>query len=183
MKKLLILFTLGCMISKAYSTPKNHNQTADSVECLKVLGIAVDGNSKPIDGVEVRLYKENEEMDWSEISNVSYHEHSFMYKLEANSYYTIEISKKGFVTRSIGINTNIPSTVSLDRIFQYEFEVTMFQEKKETDDYYLDFPVALISYDSSKEVFINNTAYTNHIKKMIQRSTNYQCNRSTQSQK
>lgn len=135
--------------------------------CLQVLGIAMDAANKPIDGVEVRLYKENEELEWTEITSVVHHEHSFVFRLETNEYYTIEISKPGFVTRSVGISTMIPDYVSLEEIFRYEFEVQMFKEKKGADDYYLDFPVALISYDAKKDIFNNNNTYTKHIKSMI----------------
>jgi hypothetical protein len=135
--------------------------------CLEILGIAMDSGNKPIDGVEVRLFRENNELEWTEITSVVYHEHSFIFKLEANEYYTIEISKPGFVTRSVGISTRIPDNISLKQLFRYEFEVELFREKKVSDDYYLDFPVALISYDSKRDVFDNNSAYTKHIKSMI----------------
>ncbi|MCW3104956.1 MAG: hypothetical protein JWO09_3396 [Bacteroidetes bacterium] len=141
--------------------------TSQAKPCLEVLGIAMDANNKPIDGVEVRLYRENDEQEWTEITNVMHHEHSFIFKLEANEYYTIEVSKPGFVTRSVGISTAIPKDVSLDQIFRYEFEVELFKEKKNMNDYYLDFPVALISYDAERDVFDNNYAYTRHIKTMI----------------
>lgn len=138
--------------------------------CLHVSGIAVDKNAKPIDGVEVKLYKENDEMEWIEITSINYHEHSFNFKLSANEYYTIEISKPGYVTRSVGISTLIPSNLSLETLFRYEFEVELFTEKKNINDYYLDFPVALISYNPKRDVFDNNYSYTSHIKGMIKKA-------------
>lgn len=141
--------------------------TSDSQVCLEVLGIAMDANNKPIDGVEVKLYKENDEQEWIQVTSVMYHEHSFIFKLEANEYYTIEVSKPGFVTRSVGISTVIPNGISLEQMFRYEFEVELFKEKKNMNDYYLDFPVALISYDAERDVFDNNNGYTRHIKTMI----------------
>jgi hypothetical protein len=145
--------------------------TSENPVCLEVLGIAMDSNNKPIDGVEVKLYKENDEQEWTEITSVMYHEHSFIFKLEANEYYTIEVSKAGFVTRSVGISTAIPDDVSLKELFRYEFEVQLFNEKKkDVNDYYLDFPVALISYDAKKDIFENNDTYTQHIKTMIKQT-------------
>jgi hypothetical protein len=143
----------------------------DNPVCLNVFGIAVDKNSKPIDGVEVKLYKENDEMEWIEITSIQHHEHSFNFKLTSNEYYTIEISKSGYVTRSVGICTRIPQGLSLETIFRYEFEVELFEVKQNTDDYYLDFPVALISYNPKRDVFDNNYSYTSHIKSMIKNST------------
>jgi|GEM_PF-2247464 len=151
---------------------KHKADTSQAVTCLEVLGIAMDSSNQPIDGVEVKLYKENDEQEWTEVTSVTYHDHSFMFKLEANEYYTIEVSKPGFVTRSVGISTVIPADVSLDEIFRYEFEVELFQEKKNMNDFYLDFPVALISYNPDRDVFDNNYAYTRHIKTMIAQPVN-----------
>ena len=142
----------------------------DDQVCLEVLGIAMDSNNKPIDGVEVKLYRENDEQEWIQVTSVMYHEHSFLFKLEANEYYTIEISKPGFVTRSVGISTVIPKDVSLEEKFRYEFEVELFKEKKNVNDFYLDFPVALISYNAERDVFDNNANYTRHIKTMIRQT-------------
>jgi len=138
--------------------------------CLDVYGIALDEADQPINGVSVKLYKENNEMEWSEITSVDYHDHAFNFKLEANEYYTIEVSKDGYVTRSVGISTMIPGTVSLKQVFRYEFEVQLFKEDKAMDDYYLDFPVALVSYDAKHDVFDNDATYTKHIKTKIKES-------------
>lgn len=165
-----ILAITALLLSNNSFAGNNNKIDTTSVQqktCLEVLGIALDEKDQPINGVEVKLYKENDEMEWTEITSVYHHEHSFLFKLEANQYYTIEVSKQGFVTRTVGISTNIPSNVSLKQLFRYEFEVSLFKEKKGMDDFYMDFPVALISYDTKNDVFENNYAYTKHIKGKI----------------
>ena len=164
----ILLIAIGIFCSKnSIAGNQTKTDTVKSSTCLEVLGIALNVYKEPINGVEVRLYKENEEMEWAEITSVIYHEHSFIFKLDANEYYTIEISKPGFVTRTLGISTKVPSTLSLKQMFRYEFQVELFQKKEGVDDYYLDFPVALISYDKKNDVFDNNNAYTKHIKTKI----------------
>lgn len=138
----------------------------DELVCLEVVGIAMH-NKEPLDGVNVTLYQENEEMEMQEVTNVSYHEHSFMFKLQRNSYYTIQIAKTGFVSRMIAVSTRLPENVTADPVFRYEFEVELFKEKKGVNDYYLDFPVGLIDYDVKKGVFISHGKYTKHIKGKI----------------
>jgi hypothetical protein len=165
-KTLLIVFALHLPLMASVDGGPEREEV-----CLEVLGIAVDGTNKPIDGVIVRLFLENEELEWSEITSVSYHEHWFKFKLEANKNYTIEISKTGFVTRSVAISTAIPASVSLEQVFKYEFEIELLKEKKGVDDFYLDFPVALISYDKKHEVFNYSTSYTRHIKGKIKETT------------
>jgi len=166
----LIVFIVIAANAAAGATEKK--DSTSSKTCLEVTGVAVDGNSKPIDGATITLFKENDEMEWIQVTSVVYHEHSFSFKLDVNEYYTIEISKPGFVTRSVGISTTMPSNVSLEELFRYEFEVEMFKERKNVDDYYLDFPVALISYSAKHDVFDNNYAYTKHIKSKISEAEN-----------
>ncbi|CAN5525432.1 hypothetical protein BH10BAC1_BH10BAC1_11830 [soil metagenome] len=111
-------------------------------------------------------------MLWEEITSVVYHEHSFSFDLNRNSYYTVEISKTGYVTRSVGISTKLPDAVKTDDVkFTFEFEVELFKEKQGVDDYYLDFPVALINFNELTEVFDYDTKYTKHIKSKIKETT------------
>lgn len=142
----------------------------DTAMCLEVIGIAMDGTI-PVDGVNVKLYKENEEMEMNEVTSVAYHEHSFNFKLARDTYYTIEVYKLGYVSRLISISTKLPATVVTNPIFRYEFELQLFKEKKTTDDYYLDFPVALIDYDEKRDLFIAHGKYTSFIKSKISEST------------
>lgn len=164
----LIVIGASATTAAAGNHGKGKKDSTSTKTCLEVLGIAVDNNNKPINGATVTLYKENDELEWTEVTSVVYHEHSFSFKLDVNEYYTIEISRPGYVTRSVGISTKIPSDVSLKDMFHYEFEVELFSQQKGVDDYYMDFPVALISYDKKRDVFDNNYAYTKHIKTKIQ---------------
>jgi hypothetical protein len=167
------LLTATILFSTQRSFGKNtRTDTTKSLVCLEVIGIALDENNEPLNGVEVRLYKENDELEWSEITNVMYHEHRFLFNLEADEYYTIEITKPGYVKRLIGISTQLPANVSYKQIFHHEFEVTLLKEKAGLDDYYLDFPVALIRYDKTRDVFDNSYVYTNHIKTKMKEPVN-----------
>ncbi|MFL5764138.1 MAG: hypothetical protein ACJ77K_09365 [Bacteroidia bacterium] len=167
--KTFLTTRLVAVLMLAMSSGLAHNVLKkDSAKvCLEVVGVAIGENSEPIDGVQVKLLKENEEMEWMEITSVSYHDHDFTFALEANSYYTIEVTKPGYVKRSVAISTHLPEKIDYSEIFKYGFEVMMFKEKKAVDDYYYDFPVALVSYNPRTEVFENNLSYTRHIKGKI----------------
>lgn len=142
-------------------------EVKNSQSCLEVIGIALDEKNKSIDGVEVRLFKKNEEMEWMEVTSVAHHDHNFKFVLDQNEYYTIEVSKPGYVSRSVVISTVLPADVAPKPLFSYGFEVKMFKVQTCMDDYYLDFPVALISYNKKHKVFENNENYTGHIKRKI----------------
>ena len=173
---ILLFFALLGMASLCFAGNHSPKDSSESKKCLEVVGVAIDQKNAQLNGVQVTLFKENDEMEWVEITSVTYHEHSFLFSLDANEYYTIEVSKPGYVTRSIGVSTALPKNVSMKQMFKYEFEVSLFKEQQGIDDYYLDFPVALISYDSKHDVFDNNNKYTKHIKTKIKESTNNEAN-------
>ncbi len=150
---------------------KKEKRENDSTTCLQIIGLAIE-KKIPIDGVIVKLYKENEELQWEEITSVAYHEHSFSFDLSKNAYYTVEVSKAGYVTRSVGISTKLPGNIIVGDVkFTFEFEIELFKEKKHADDYYLDFPVALIKFNETNEVFEYDSQYTKHIKTKINETT------------
>ena len=168
---LFITFTAAAYAGHPKKTKREPAAASETpTVCLEVYGIALDSAEQPINGVSVKLYKENDELEWTEVTSVAYHDHMFGFKLDVNEHYTIEVSKDGYVTRSVAISTMIPSTVSLEQLFHYEFEVQLFKENKAMDDYYLDFPVALVSYDAKNDVFDNNNNYTKHIKTKIKQA-------------
>jgi hypothetical protein len=164
-QKLATLLFFACigLITKA------QNSYNDSLICLEVNGIALS-NKIALDGVNVRLFMENEEMELMEVTSVEHHDHSFSFKLQRDSYYTIEISKPGYFTRTVSISTKLPKEVNHKPIFVFEFEVDMPKQTTVVDDYYLDFPIALIDYDAKKGVFVSHGKYTTHIKNKINES-------------
>ena len=137
--------------------------------CLEITGI-VEHEGTLIDGVKIKLYKENEEMEMTEITSTPYHDHTFKFKLLKNSYYAIEVSKEGYITRMISISTQLPPNVKVKHFFKYEFHLEMFKVQEGVDDYYLDFPVALIDYDPNKDLFMSHEKYTKFIKGKIKES-------------
>lgn len=144
----------------------------DTINCLKIIGLAVE-EGVPIDGITVTMYKENEALEWDEITCVKDHEHRFLFYLQPNSYFTIEVSKDGYVSRMIGISTALPEDVlKKGKKYLFDFEVTMFKKTKGVDTYYLDFPVALIAYNIKNKRFENNANYTKHIKTKIAEAEN-----------
>ncbi len=143
-------------------------QSNDSTICLEVIGIAVH-KTEPLDGVTIKLYKENEELVWEQITNIPYHDHSFSFSLLRNSHYSIEVSKDGYISRLVSIDTRLPDDVQVKAAnkFIFEFEVDLVKEIKMKDDFYVDFPIAIISYNSNTGVFENHDDYTKHIKEKI----------------
>lgn len=160
----LVLFMCSIFNLKSFAQTDSTG-SADSI-CLKIQGLAMS-NGQPIDGVNAKLYRENEEMEMVEVTSVSHHSHDFFFNLNKNSYYTIEVSKPGYITRMISISTKLPHGVKTEPVFEYQIELEMHKEKAGVDDYYLDFPIALIDYDPVKDVFVAHGKYTAYIKAKI----------------
>jgi hypothetical protein len=163
-KALLITSLTFPTLLTAQKNPKRDSTI--TIECLKVKGLALDERSFAIDGAEIRLFRQNDLMEQIEVTNVEHHDHNFTFTLETNGYYTIKVSKPGYVERWIVVRTNLPGTLEVPTLFNFEFVVVLFKEKQ-MDDYYLDFPIAFVSYNQQKHVFESNVKYTKYIKSMI----------------
>jgi hypothetical protein len=174
MRTLIKTFIIACMTLPTFAladdAPKKNSIMAN--ECLKVKGLALDERSFAIDGVEVRLFKQNDMMEQIDVTNVEHHDHNFTFTLEANEYYTVKVSKPGYVERWVVFRTELPIGINVESLLNFDFEVVLFKEKQ-MDDYYLDFPIAFINYNEQTQVFENNTKYTKYIKDKIKEAEEF----------
>jgi hypothetical protein len=180
--KLTVIVLLMCACFNFKSQAQTETNGAIDSICLKIQGLAMS-KGQPIDGVNAKLYRENEEMEMVEITSVSHHSHDFFFNLDKNSYYTIEVSKPGYITRMISISTKLPPGVKTEPVFEYQIELEMHKEKIGVDDYYLDFPIALIDYDPVKDVFVSHGKYTAYIKAKIKETMEASPDKDKQPQK
>ena len=138
----------------------------DTVECMHAIGIATSEGA-PLDGAIITIFQGNEVVEWSEITSNPKHDHHFSYDLFGNSYYTVQVSKPGYVTRSISIDTKVPNDFVIDDDnpkTKFEFEVDVFKMKSGAQDEYLDFPIALVKFNKELRVFEFDAEYTKKIK-------------------
>jgi hypothetical protein len=78
-----------------------------------------------------------------------------------NKNLKVEVVKKGFVSKSIAINTKIPE--SKKDAFSFYCEISIFEEIKGLDVTVLNSPIAKINYSSSLNGFQYDVNYTNKI--------------------
>ena len=150
------------------------NKDADTTKCLQVIGLAIE-KSDALDGANIKLYKENEWLEEEEITSVVYHEHSFAFDLIKDAYYTIEISKPGYTTRLIAFSTKMPKNFDISgKQFLFEFDIHLVKEKKEEENFYQDFPCAIIEFNEKKEVFESSSKYEKNIKEKLYAHTIHQ---------
>ncbi len=91
----------------------------------------------------------------------------FKHVLKRDSYYAIRISKAGYLSKLVCVNTEI--LTETNGFFVFEFETTLIKEAaaKTLNKDVLDFPVAIIHYDYEKDSFSYNKEYSAYIKKEL----------------
>lgn len=166
--KFIIPFII-LLVTKSFTVSAQYYPLNDTIECIHAYGLATE-NGVPLDGAIITIYQGNEIIEWDEITSEPKHDHHFNINLLGNNYYTIQVSKAGYVTRSVGINTKMPLDVVINDDNpkeKIEFEVDIFKIKKTADDELLDYPIALIKYNEQKRKFEFDTEYTKKIKEKM----------------
>lgn len=154
---LVLLLAIGAVAGFA--------QEPNSPYCLKVK-VKPTIDSKPVKGVTVKLFKSDHEVTRIESTEAS----SVMLSLEKNAYYTIEIEEEGRLPRRVSFTTDLPDDVPLWPMFRYEMSVELPPMMNPgVDDFYLDFPIALVSYNEDRDAFEHSKEYTAHIKQQMQK--------------
>ena len=91
----------------------------------------------------------------------------FRFHLAKNSYYAIRISKKGFVTKLIAVETEFPDDIIDVCTFSFNTALISQTESLALDRDALDFPIAIIHFNTHTESFVYAKEYTDSIKKEI----------------
>lgn len=83
------------------------------------------------------------------------------FKLPLNKSYKIEVSKKGFVTKILEVNTKAPANSTMN--YGFIFDIDMLENINRLDVSILKKPIAKVLYDKIKEQFEYDANYTNRI--------------------
>lgn len=156
MKHLLIAFTL--ITSVAFS------DVLKEKGCFKIQGRIVDDEDY-LSRYEVFIYEENTCID-SLIIKKSY---QFFYSLALNRNFTVEVRKKGYFPKRITISTHVPHE-GFESVYSLKFDLCMVKKEADIKDYYLDFPSAIILYNSVNKKFESKAEYQEHIYSKIKES-------------
>ena len=116
-----------------------------------------DDLATPLDSVMITIW--NGDLPISELWTNKKGKCSFKLGLDKNL--KIQVSKKGFVSKSIAVNTKIPE--SKKDAFSFNCDVVIFEEVKGLDVTILNQPIARITYSPSLEGFQYDVNYTNKI--------------------
>lgn len=137
------------------------NQKEEPV-CLEVVTIPTI-NREVVKGCTIKIYCGTELITQIDSTDRK----KLYFRLKRNSEYTIEVSKEGYLTRSVYFNTTLPEDVKLKPIFTFEYEVDLPRQIEGGDQTILDFPVALVTFEEKSEKFEHNKEYTAIVKQQV----------------
>ncbi len=155
----VITFVLCVNSSYAYTNPPAKN----SATCLKINGIILKAPHKAERGsYKVELLKDNVTVDSTKVSVNK----EFEFALSKNSWYTIRVTKEGYVPLLLSIDTKIDTQNAL--IYEFKFETELLDAKKVNASHdIMDLPIGLIQFDKSNNRFYPVENYTADIKQKI----------------
>ncbi len=161
---IILLFIAGSVWSAPAGKPVH--KVSDSLVCLLIQGkITIYGESTDNECI-VELIDENGNIDTLVLKD---NKLKFRFMLERNSTYAIRVSKKGYMSKYVSVNTEIND--ENDVIHRFVFETPLL--KKEASVHLnpdaTDLPIAIIHFDSKKNCFNYDKEYTANVKKQLRK--------------
>ena len=170
MKKSILTISIlifACLFSLNANATKKGRSKMDSLSCLKIEGKITNADEAEGECI-VELIGLNDEIDTITLKDGKI---KFKFMLNKDSYYAIRISKVGYISKLVCVNTEI--LAQTNGIYVFEFETTLIKEAvvKTLNRDILDFPVAIIHFDYQMEAFSYNKEYSAYIKKELHNVT------------
>ncbi len=113
-----------------------------------------------IHNIHVYLYLEQKRIDSLSVSG----NQEFGFYLRRNTVYYIEIVKDGYLSKNIGVSTDLPDSVWPAHYFTFGFTAPLIKKQEEDQDIYVQYvaelPVAYIFYNDKIKKFDTSKEYT-----------------------
>jgi hypothetical protein len=124
--------------------------------------MANSGDNPWLDSAIVTVYMNNAVY----LTNLTSKRGKCSFKLSLDRQYIIEISKPGFISKRFEINTKVPGDKK--DVFDFDFDMDIFEKIEGLDVSVLDKPIAKVLFDPPNNQFIYDAAYTNRINSDVQ---------------
>lgn len=156
----------GIILIMLFSVTASARGIQDTTLCLEIDGKVLNSEDGEEPECYVELICDNEVR---QALTLREGKRRFRFLLDKNTAYAIRISKKGFVTRIISVNTEV--LTANEGIHRFSFETSLLSETlgAKLNQEVIDFPVTLIHFDYESETFTHNIEYTNYIRKELYR--------------
>ena len=164
LKKLLIVFVLLVLTHSGFAQvyPIKESITKPNI-CLELKGKIPHKKDAPY---KVELIYYNTVIDSLMVNNRK----GFTFELRKNAYYTIKISREGYLPKLVSVDTHLPESRYNKGYYKFEFTTDLFKEGKMYSDAF-EFPITIVSYNRKNREFDYNEKYTSNIKAEIKADT------------
>jgi hypothetical protein len=131
--------------------------------CLKINGIILKAPHKAERGsYKVELLKDNIVIDSTKVSVNK----EFEFALSKNAWYTIRVTKDGYVPLLLSIDTKLEAENAL--IYEFKFETELLDAKAvNANNEIMELPIGLVQFDPANNRFYPVENYTADIKQKI----------------
>ncbi len=149
----------------AWSQTKNSKaRISDKDACLAIVGYF--DKLPAVKAVKVELFLGSELIDSVKTKT----NRDFRFVLLRNKRYSLHITAPGYYSRFLTINTDLADNINTNPLFVFEFDLQLIQEMQGVDDFYLDFPIASISFDQKLKAFNFSKKYTEAMQKEVKKA-------------
>ena len=153
MKTIATLLTLLCLSISTFAQDDYY---------ATFTALIYDENGKKIKNATIKIYKENEVLTEAQTKGNG----KVTFDVVLGAYYTLEISKEGYIPKRIAIKAYDKSGKPMYDALPFKFATELIKIKKQMDFDDLDFPVTILEYDASKDEFEFVSSYTKEMKKI-----------------
>lgn len=143
---------------------KTFNTETEENYYVEFKGLVTERNEEGLFDAVITVYSKNAGVFTTVATN---HDGKCNFKLPFNKIFTIEFSKKGYVSKKISINTTVPYMHKGNLKFAYT--VSLFEEILEIDVSALKAPLAKIVFNGARGHFDYDYRYTMAINKDIEK--------------
>lgn len=126
----------------------------EAFDALRIKGEITYGEATMGD-VVVELWEGNKVVESFETKKNG----KFKFSLQNGQIYTIQLTKEGFYTKRISVDTRLPKDVEDSYDFEFDINIDALADKR-YDEAVAEYPSALIAYDPRKDAFFFDKNYT-----------------------
>lgn len=149
-----ILIVTSLAFSQIKAQEYDSEETSNGFEVLDISGI-ISNDDYGLPNVLVELYENNKVVDSFETKKNG----KFKFTLISDEIYTIQLTKDGYYTKRISVNTKMPK--GYDNVYSFDFDINIdLKEGKNYDSQLVEYPSALIEFDKKKDEYVFDKTYT-----------------------
>ncbi len=163
----LLVLTFASHIRAQDEVDSDAPAEEEGFTALVISGQITDEKDKTVKAVNVELFEGNE------VVSAFYTKKNgkFKFQLLDGHHYTIQLTKSGYVSKRISVNTNLPAED--DNTYYFDFDIGLVPEEgnKVKDETLYEYPSAIIGFDDRRTDFYFDEKYTRSLMKDIRTST------------